>query len=139
MNVTCCHLPAAGVFFSVLDASQNILCLLEANTRELADRACCRPFLFQPLVVLILWATQVSCHLALLYVRDILNTVPFSLHRSIYSVAVTVISSSPLQTATLESWTSRILCLACLGARPSKMKRRIIREGRGHSWRTGSR
>ena len=54
LDVTSCQLPAAGVFFSVLDASRNRLCPLAANTRELGDRAGCRPFLFQPLVA-ILW------------------------------------------------------------------------------------
>ena len=54
LDVTSCQLPAAGVFFSVLDASRNRLCPLAANTRELGDRAGCRPFLFQPLIAIVL-------------------------------------------------------------------------------------
>ena len=78
------------------------------------------------------WAPQASCHPGFLSVRNILETVSFPCLISLPSVAVTVVSS-PLQTAAIESLASRILCLACLGARPGKMKKRIIRERRGHS------
>lgn len=129
--LTSCQLPASGVFFSVLDASQNRLCPMEANTRELGHTAGCRPFLLQPLVAILLtmvcylWFLGPHRHPAiqLFYIWEAFWILSLFLPTLSISRVAVAVASSPLQTATLESWASGILsCMLGCKARQNEQE-----------------